>query len=190
VAVRSRVARPRSTWDLPAVIPGPTDGQMWIWSEPCAEAVCTAPALAQTNGTVRLVDAAGHQIGAPIHSPWTPIGSRRVRASVPALCWPWRTVPARVIRLRSGIHAPTLPQGSSQLSACRFWRLDRYRKHERLPSALLDSAQRRPIGQVAGSFVAPRSNCFGSGAISPDGGRIALLGTFHGRRGECHPLSS
>jgi hypothetical protein len=167
------------------VIPGPTDGQMWIWSEPCAEAVCTAPALAQTNGTVRLVDAAGHQIGAPIPLPvdtnWFPTGQSVGSGLVLAVAYGSGTSnQTEIWDPRS--HAPPKALPSYPLAASGDWIATESTKDcpPRCSIQLNDvqSGKSQAVSLPRGVTVS------GPGAISPDGGRIALLGTFHGRRGE------
>ena len=62
------------------VIPGPTDDEVWIWSDPCATATgCTTDSSGTEQGNVRLVNSSGLQIGQPIPLPapadgWYPTG--------------------------------------------------------------------------------------------------------------------
>ena len=52
------------------VIPGPMGNEVWIWSDPCAEAVgCTSDENGLQQGEVRLVDVSGRQIGPVVALP-------------------------------------------------------------------------------------------------------------------------
>ena len=52
------------------VIPGPTDNEVWIWSDPCrGTAACTSPDNGYGQGEVRLVDLSGRQIGPAVALP-------------------------------------------------------------------------------------------------------------------------
>ena len=59
------------------IIPGPAPGEVWLWTDPCAEAPAGAPGCSGAEndygqGEVQLVDFSGHPIGAPIPLPLGP----------------------------------------------------------------------------------------------------------------------
>ncbi len=163
------------------VIPGPVDGQVWIWSDPCAEAGCTYTTKEPANGTVRLVDSAGRQIGSPVPLPvdanWFPTG-QSVNAGLvltvaygpgpPGRSEIWQPTSNHVVR--------TLP--SEPLAAHGDWIAIESAK-SCPPDCSIQITNIRS-GHVEVIPLPRRTDVSGLGEVSPDGSRLALVGTLNG----------
>jgi hypothetical protein len=166
------------------VIPGPVDGQVWIWSNPCAETACSDAAKNASNGTVRLVDSAGRQIGSPVPLPvdanWFPTGQSLSAGLVLAVAYgPGPPGQSEIWQPTSNHVFRTLP--SEPLAAHGDWIATESAKS--CPSDCSIQITDIRSGQVE-VIPFPRrtyvSGVSGEGAVSPDGTRLALVGTLNG----------
>ncbi len=162
------------------VIPGPVTSQVWIWSNPCAESGCSNAAENASNGAVRLVDSAGRQIGSPVPLPvdtnWFPTGQSLSAGLVLTVAYGpgppgrseiWQPTTNRVVH--------TLP--SEPLAAHGDWIATESAK-SCPPNCSIQITDIRS-GQVE-VMPLPRRTYVSGGAVSPDGTRLALVGTLNG----------
>jgi hypothetical protein len=163
------------------VIPGPADNQAWIWSDPCAEVGCTNATKEPGNGTVRLIDDTGRQIVTPVPLPvdanWFPTGQSLNAGLVLEVAY--GSGPSG----QSEIWQPTsnhviwkLP--SPPLAARGDWIATESAK-SCLPDCSIQITDIRS-DQVKVIPLPRRTYVSGLGAVSPDGTRLALVGTMNG----------
>lgn len=163
------------------VIPGPVDGEVWIWSDPCAkEPACTNAANEPFNGTVRLVDDSGHQIAPPaplpINANWFPTGQSLSAGLVLAVAYGpgsdrteiWDPKSNDVVRVLASY--PFAAHGdwiaTEAGSAC--------------PPRCSIRVTSLQSGKTQSISLPPGVDASGPGAVSPDGATLALLGTLYG----------
>lgn len=162
------------------VIPGPVEGQVWIWSDPCDEVGCTYATKEPANGTVRLVDSAGREIGSPVPLPvdanWFPTGQSLSAGLVLTVAYGpgppgrseiWQPTSNHVIR--------TLP--SEPLAAHGDWIATQSAKS--CPSTCSIQITDIRSGRVE-VIPLPGKTYVSIGAVSPDGTQLALVGTLNG----------
>lgn len=163
------------------VIPGPVDSQVWIWSNPCAETVCSDAAKKASNGTVRLVDDAGRQIGSPVPLPvdanWFPTGQSLSAGLVLTVAYgPGPSGQSEIWQPTSNHVVRTLP--SEPLAAHGDWIATESAK-SCPPDCSIQITDIRS-GQVEVIPLPRRTYVSGFGAVSPGGTRLALVGTLNG----------
>jgi len=162
------------------VIPGPVASQVWIWSDPCAEAGCGYATKEPANGTVRLVDDAGRQIGSlvplPTDAHWFPTGQSLSAGLVLTVAYgPQPSGQSEIWQPTSNHVIRTLP--SEPLAAHGDWIATESAK-SCPPDCSIQITHIRS-GQVE-VIPLPRRTYVSGGAVSPDGTMLALVGTLNG----------
>ncbi len=163
------------------VIQGPTKNEVWIWSIPCAESICSDAANEATNGTVRLVDDAGRQIGSPVPLPadanWFPTGESFNAGLVLTVAYGpgppgrseiWQPTSDQVLRTLSG----------EPLAAENDWFA--LESTQSCPPDCSIQITNARSGNVQTIRLPHGMDVSGPGAVSPDGSKLALLGSVHG----------
>jgi len=155
------------------LLPGPSSNRAWIWSESCA---VVNPVCPDANGTVRLIDAGGRSLGAPIALPvdanWFPTGQSLSSGIVLAVAYGpgpngveiWNPMSDSIVR--------SLPDNVFVASGDWIASSEEAGCLPRCSVAITDlkTGARRTIALPIGLNVS------GPGAVSPDGSRLALLG--------------
>lgn len=177
------------------VTPGPTDNEVWIWSDPCSTetALCTTNDNGLQKGEVRLVDLSGRQIGPAVALPfsvgpgesprdsWVPTGQLVKAGLVLANVYGgseeiWNPISNGVIRVPPGVSviaAGGNPTATAAERACLL--------HCTIHLTNLQTGTERTVAIPTGIDIIDR------GAISPDGTMLALPVGIEGLQPYGHP---
>jgi hypothetical protein len=179
------------------VTPGPTDNEVWIWSDPCSTetVLCTTADNGYGQGEVRLVDLSGRQIGPAVALPvsvgpgelprdsWFPMGKLVNAGLVLGNVYGgqeeiWNPISNGVIRVPPGagvIAAGVDLMATAAESACL--------PHCTIHLTNLQTGNERSIAMPTGI------TSDGFGAISPDGAMLALPVGIGGLQSYGHPTA-
>jgi hypothetical protein len=181
------------------VIPGPTDNEVWIWSDPCAQSVrCTSDDNGLQQGEVRLVDLSGRQIGPAVALPvsvgpgetprdsWVPTGQLVNAGLVLENVYGgsdseeiWNPTSNIVLRVVHGVVGVIAAGGNLMATATGRVCLP----HCTIHLTNLQTGTERTIAMPTGIAIA------GGGAISPDGAMLALSVGIGGLQQYGHPTA-